>query len=90
MNAALNWYRARGEHVTALDREQVPCITVPTLYVGGDADTTVGRFAAAATAKYVSGPYRFEVMAGAGHFITDQAGPELAELIREHVAAQRR
>jgi pimeloyl-ACP methyl ester carboxylesterase len=34
----------------------------------------------------VSGPYRFEVLPGVGHFIADQAPDRLNELLLAHVA----
>ena len=49
-------------------------------------DDTVGRAAAEGTHAFVSGPYRFEVMPGVGHFIADQAPDRLNELLLVHVA----
>jgi pimeloyl-ACP methyl ester carboxylesterase len=80
MQAALAWYRANAGL-----RAAVGPIAVPTLYVWGDADETVGRAAAEATAAHVTGPYRFEVLPGIGHFSTDQAGERIAALLVEHV-----
>jgi hypothetical protein len=37
-------------------------IRVPTLYIWGDADDTVGRIAAEGTADFIAAPYRFEVL----------------------------
>jgi pimeloyl-ACP methyl ester carboxylesterase len=98
LDAALNWYRAAqpragagsspsDSHVlqSALARE-LPAIRVPTLYVWGDADATVGRAAAEATERYVHRPYRFEVVPSAGHFLTDQAGEQVTGLLLEHLA----
>lgn len=80
---ALNWYR--GIPFTAAwrlgDR-----ITVPTLYVWSDADVALGRTAAELTARYVDGPYRFEVFEGASHWIPDEAPDRLADLLGEHLA----
>jgi pimeloyl-ACP methyl ester carboxylesterase len=81
MEAALAWYRARGAI-----RAPLGVIGVPTLYVWGDADDTVGRAAAEGTGEFVSGPYRFEVLAGVGHFIADQAPERLNELLLQHLA----
>jgi pimeloyl-ACP methyl ester carboxylesterase len=81
MEAALAWYRARGAI-----RAPLGVIGVPTLYVWGDADDTVGRAAAEGTHAFVSGPYRFEVLPGVGHFIADQAPDRLNELLLAHVA----
>jgi len=82
LDAAINWYRPESNRASAKD---VPNVSVPTLYIWGDQDATVGRAAAEATAAYVDGPYHFEVIAGAGHFITDQAGQRVSELLVAHV-----
>jgi pimeloyl-ACP methyl ester carboxylesterase len=81
MEAALAWYRARGAIRTPLGM-----ISVPTLYVWGDADDTVGRAAAEGTRDFVSGLYRFEVLPGVGHFVADQAPERLNQLLLAHLA----
>jgi pimeloyl-ACP methyl ester carboxylesterase len=68
MEAALGWYRARGAI-----RGPLGPIRVPTLYIWGDADDTVGRVAAEGTSDFIAAPYRFEVLPGVGHFAADQA-----------------
>jgi pimeloyl-ACP methyl ester carboxylesterase len=82
MEAALTWYRARGAI-----RGPLELIRVPTLFIWGDADDTVGRAAAEGTADFVTAPYRFEVFAGVGHFAADQAPDRVSELLLQHVAA---
>jgi pimeloyl-ACP methyl ester carboxylesterase len=82
MEAALAWYRARGAI-----RGPLGVIQVPTLYIWGDADDTVGRIAAEGTKDFVSAPYRFEVLPGVGHFAADQAPDRLSELLLQHLAA---
>jgi pimeloyl-ACP methyl ester carboxylesterase len=82
MEAALTWYRARGAIRTPLG-----IIGVPTLYIWGDADDTVGRTAAEGTREFVSAPYRFEALPGIGHFATDQAPDRVNELLLPHLAA---
>jgi pimeloyl-ACP methyl ester carboxylesterase len=82
MRAALAWYRARGAIRTPLGP-----IRVPTLYIWGDADDTVGRMAAEGTVDFVAAPYRFEVLPGVGHFAADQAPDHVNELLLQHVAA---
>jgi pimeloyl-ACP methyl ester carboxylesterase len=82
MEAALAWYRARGAI-----RGPLGMIHVPTLYIWGDADDTVGRIAAEGTRDFVSAPYRFEVLPGVGHFAADQAPERVNELLLQHVAA---
>ena len=86
LDAAINWYRAvGGSGIAAAD---VPAVEVPTLYLWGTSDATVGRQAAEGTAAFVNGAYRFVELPGVGHFITDQAPdalvPELLAHLRAH------
>ena len=62
-------------------------IRVPTLYIWGDADDTVGRIAAEGTVDFVSAPFSFEVLPGVGHFAADQAPDRVSELLLQQVAA---
>ena len=80
MEAALAWYRARGK----VYREIGP-VTVPTLYIWGDADDTVGRMAAEGTADFVNAPYRFEVLPGVGHYAADQMPARVAAMMVDHL-----
>ena len=81
IEAALAWYRApRGLRVPLGPTK------VPTLYVWGDRDATVGRMAAEGTAGFVSASYRFEVLPGVGHYSTDQAPERVTALLLEHLA----
>jgi pimeloyl-ACP methyl ester carboxylesterase len=80
IEAAMNWYRAGS-----LSAASVPAISVPTLYVWGKVDATVGRFAAERTADYVTGAYRFVEMDNAGHFLIDQFPGQCSTLLLEHL-----
>jgi pimeloyl-ACP methyl ester carboxylesterase len=82
MEAALAWYRARGAI-----RGPLGPTRVPTLYIWGDADDTVGRTAAEGTVDFVAAPYRFEVLPGVGHFAADQVPDRVSELLLAHVAS---
>lgn len=84
LEAAVAWYRAGAGSLRAAD---VPPVAARTLYVWGDADATVGRMAAEATAGFVTGPYRFEVIEGAGHFLTDEVPDAINRLLLQHLAA---
>jgi pimeloyl-ACP methyl ester carboxylesterase len=81
MEAALAWYRARGAI-----RSPLGAIRVPTLFVWGDADDTVGRVAAEGTVDFVAAPYRFEMLPGGGHFAADQMPLRVNELLLGHLA----
>ena len=82
LTAALNWYRAN-----ALGGPQLGLITVPTTYIWGDQDQALGEVAALATAKYVSGPYRFERLNGKSHWLLEECPDQIAALILSRVKA---
>jgi pimeloyl-ACP methyl ester carboxylesterase len=79
--AALAWYRAAIPFGMA-----VPRVPVPTRYVWGSGDPALGRRAATTTGRWVAGPYRLDVLEGAGHWLPENHPEELAELLREHLA----
>ncbi|MEJ1975433.1 MAG: alpha/beta hydrolase [Acetobacteraceae bacterium] len=81
MESALAWYRARGPGHPALGP-----IAVPTLYIWGDVDDTVGRAAAEGTGAFIAGPYQFEILPGVGHYAADQVPERVTALMLEHLA----
>lgn len=81
LEGAMNWYRASG--FTGADTRP---IDLPTLYIWGTDDSTVGRYAAELTPQYVAGPLRFVPVEGAGHFIVDQCPDVVSDLLLEHIA----
>jgi pimeloyl-ACP methyl ester carboxylesterase len=83
LESALSWYRAAG----TLGMPELGPVAVPTLYLWGDADATVGRSAAAATAGFVTGPFRMEVLPGVGHFITDEIPDVVTTLLLDHLGS---
>jgi pimeloyl-ACP methyl ester carboxylesterase len=80
IEGAMAWYRASG--IAAAD---TPAVVVPTLYAWGEDDATVGRRAAELTADYVTGPYRFVALEGAGHFLVDQFPDRISALLVDHL-----
>ena len=82
LSAALAWYRA-----LPLDaRDPVGRVAVPTLLAWGPGDPAVSRTAVRATAGWVTGPYRLEVLDGAGHWLPETAADRLAPLVLAHLA----
>ena len=81
MTAALAWYRARGT-----GHAPVGLTKVPTLYLWGDADDTVGRIAAEGTGEFIAAPFEFEALPGIGHFVADQAPERVSALLLAHLA----
>jgi pimeloyl-ACP methyl ester carboxylesterase len=80
MEAALGWYRARGEV-----RRTVGRIQVPTLFIWGDADDTVGRMAAEGTGDFIDAPYTFEILPGVGHYAPNQVPDRVSALLVKHL-----
>ncbi len=80
LEAAINWYRASN-----IAFAEIPPVSVPTLYIWGTADATVGRRAAELTEQFVSGAYRFVPIEGGGHFIVDQFTERISELLIAHL-----
>lgn len=85
ITAALHWYRANNLH--RAESARVGRVAVPTMYVWSTEDIALGRRAAEATADFVDGPYRFEVLEGVSHWIPDVAAGRLNQLLLEHLAA---
>ncbi len=83
LTAALNWYRA----MEGVDLAGLPMVQVPTLYVWSTGDTSLGRPAAEASAKFVTGAYRFVVLDEISHWVPEAAPAELARLLVEHLAS---
>jgi pimeloyl-ACP methyl ester carboxylesterase len=83
LHAVLNWYRALpfSQREKGYGRPS----TVPTTFVWSDRDAVITRRGAEATGRFVTAPYRFEVLTGISHWIPDQAPDQLAELILARV-----
>lgn len=79
LEAALAWYRSSGP------RQPLGPVKVPTLYLWGDADDTVGRVAAEGTGEFIDAPYQFEVLPGVGHYAADQVPDRVNELLLTHL-----
>jgi pimeloyl-ACP methyl ester carboxylesterase len=80
LSAALAWYRAATPFSLRGQR-----ISVPTLYVWGLGDPALGPRAAITTGRWVTGACRFEVLAGAGHWLPEHHAEELGRLLLEHL-----
>jgi pimeloyl-ACP methyl ester carboxylesterase len=83
MEAALAWYRARGE------RHPIGPTKVPTLFIWGDADDTVGRAAAEGTGEFIAADYQFVALSGVGHYAVDQVPQQVNALLLDHLAKHR-
>jgi pimeloyl-ACP methyl ester carboxylesterase len=85
LEAAINWYRASDIALST-----TPTVTMPTLYVWGINDASVGRRAAELTRDFVVGSYEFVEIDGGGHFIVDQMPERVAHLLIAHLRSHQR
>jgi pimeloyl-ACP methyl ester carboxylesterase len=85
LTGAVNWYRALP-FVGSQPRRPEP-VTVPTLYVWSSGDRFLSRAAAEATGRYVSAPYRFEILEGVSHWIPELAPAEVVRLLVDQFAS---
>jgi pimeloyl-ACP methyl ester carboxylesterase len=85
LGAALNWYRAAD--LSLIDG--LGPVRPPTMYVWSTEDPALGREAAEATASFVEGQYRFEVLEGVGHWIPEQQPDRLNALLLDHFGGKR-
>ncbi|MET0457849.1 MAG: alpha/beta hydrolase [Ilumatobacteraceae bacterium] len=89
LDGALMWYRAAAR-TGGLRAADCPAVDVPTLYLWGTADQSVGRVAAELTVEHVTGEYRFVEIDGGGHFLTDDgAATVVVDELVAHVTAHR-
>lgn len=83
MTGPINWYRALPFAVS----DPLPDVAVATLYVWGDRDRFVTRWAAEHCGRFVSGPYRFEPLPGFSHFLPTEAPDVVTALFLDHLAS---
>jgi pimeloyl-ACP methyl ester carboxylesterase len=83
LTAGLNYYRANlgqgGGAWASLTRELK--ITTPTTLLWGDEDPALGRRAVEATAERVEGPFRLEILEGAGHWLQFERPDQVSDAL---------
>jgi len=87
IDAALNWYRANLPSGRATPPPPFPVVAIPTLYTWSDGDIALCREGAEATQDFVTGPYRFEILAGVDHWVPDKASDRYNPLLLDHLEA---
>jgi pimeloyl-ACP methyl ester carboxylesterase len=93
MRGVLDWYRAGALRIPGVPRAidpEFPDIDIPTLYVWSDEDPAIGPAGAYATERHVTGPYRFVVLQGIGHWIPETAADKFTTELLAHLDAHPR
>ncbi len=89
LTAALNWYRASvsAESFAAGVGSSLPTIQCPTLGVWSTDDLALGEQQMTDSAQSVNGPWRYERIEGAGHWIPLDASGRLNELLLDFLGS---
>jgi pimeloyl-ACP methyl ester carboxylesterase len=83
LGAAMNWYRANPFPTPALGTTKVRAV-----YLWGSGDATFLLSTAQATAQYVKGPYTFCELPGKGHWLPEDAGPQIVQALLPELAGR--
>lgn len=87
LTASLNWYRANLAPRMPGPRREFPPVTVPVLGIWSDGDRYLDGARMRASGELVKGPWRYEEIAGASHWIPLDAPDRINELLLDWLAA---
>lgn len=82
LTPSINWYRA----MPFASPKYVRKVSAPTTYVWSTGDTALSRRGATLCARFVTGPYRFEITDGS-HWIPEEQPELLHDLIVDRIEA---
>jgi pimeloyl-ACP methyl ester carboxylesterase len=86
LTAALNWYRANSILGFQLGDRLLPPVAAPTLGIWSDGDAYLLEEGMLRSAEHVTGPWRYERIDGAGHWLQLDAPERVNELLLEFLA----
>ncbi len=82
LTAALNWYRANVPANALVDPPlELPPVAAPTLGVWSSGDMALTEAQMTGSAAHVTGPWRYERIDGAGHWIPLDRPDEVSRLL---------
>jgi pimeloyl-ACP methyl ester carboxylesterase len=87
LTAGLNWYRANmppEAFASARGPAELPAIRCPVLGVWSDRDLALTERQMTDSARFVTGPWRYERISRVGHWIPAHAPERATELLLEH------
>jgi pimeloyl-ACP methyl ester carboxylesterase len=85
LTAALNWYRANAKPWER-PQQDVPNVAAPTMGMWGSRDVALTERQMVDSADYVDGPFRYERLEGAGHWMMLERPGEVNDLLLEFLA----
>jgi pimeloyl-ACP methyl ester carboxylesterase len=88
LTASLNWYRANLAPQMPGSRPELPPVTAPVLGVWSDGDRYLDGARMRASGDLVKGPWRYEEITGASHWIPLDAPDQVNGLLLEWLARQ--
>ena len=80
-------WKQRSRGIARGERASIGPTRVPTLFIWGEADETVGRIAAEATAEFINADYRFAPLPGIGHYAADRQPVLVNELLLDNLVS---
>lgn len=86
LTAALNWYRANIRPESFGRPPQLPPTQCPVLGLWGEHDVACGEEQMRTSGRYVTGPWRYERVTGAGHWIPLDAPDEVTKQLLAFLA----
>jgi len=81
LRAVFHWYRA----LRLWSRDEFPAVSAPTTFIWPPGSDNVSRASVDATARWVTGPYRLEVVENAHQPILQAEPEKLTELLLAHL-----
>jgi pimeloyl-ACP methyl ester carboxylesterase len=87
LTAALNWYRANATPAQELERTQpFPGIAAPTMGLWSSGDRYLTEETVRGSAEHVNGPWRYERIEGASHWLQLDAPERVNELLLDFLS----
>lgn len=88
LTAALNWYRANAAPQRELEQmPPLPPVAAPTLGIWSSGDNYLTEERMLRSGEHVSGPWRYERVEGASHWLQLDAPERVSELLLEFLGA---
>jgi len=82
----LNWYRNYDRNWATTEQLTDAKITVPALFAGGTADPYLATMRPERAREVAAGPYRQELIEGAGHWVQQERADEVNRILLEFLA----